>query len=86
MAFTLALVSFSRTGPIIGTLLVEAATRGAVLGPAVGMTGFALALALPFSLFALFPGWLKSLPRSGGWLNRVKVVLGLLELAFALKF
>ncbi len=86
MAFTLALVSFSCTGPIIGTLLVEAATRGAVLGPAVGMTGFALALALPFSLFALFPGWLKSLPRSGGWLNRVKVVLGLLELAFALKF
>lgn len=86
MAFTLALVSFSCTGPIIGTLLVEAATRGAVLGPAVGMTGFALALSLPFSLFALFPGWLKSLPRSGGWLNRVKVVLGLLELAFALKF
>jgi thiol:disulfide interchange protein DsbD len=86
MAFTLALVSFSCTGPIIGTLLVEAATRGAVLGPAVGMTGFALALALPFSLFALFPGWLKSLPRSGGWLNRIKVVLGLLELAFALKF
>jgi thiol:disulfide interchange protein DsbD len=86
MAFTLALVSFSCTGPIIGTLLVEASTRGAVLGPAVGMTGFALALALPFSLFALFPGWLKSLPRSGGWLNRVKVVLGLLELAFALKF
>ena len=86
MAFTLALVSFSCTGPIIGTLLVEAATRGAVLGPAVGMTGFALALAMPFSVFALFPGWLKSLPRSGGWLNRVKVVLGLLELAFALKF
>jgi thiol:disulfide interchange protein len=86
MAFTLALVSFSCTGPIIGTLLVDAATRGALLGPAVGMTGFSLALALPFTLFAIFPGWLKSLPKSGGWLNSVKVVLGFLELAFALKF
>lgn len=86
MAFTLALVSFSCTGPIIGTLLVDAATRGALLGPAVGMTGFALALALPFTLFAIFPGWLKTLPKSGGWLNSVKVVLGFLELAFALKF
>lgn len=86
MAFTLALVSFSCTGPIIGTLLVDAATRGALLGPAIGMTGFSLALALPFTLFAIFPGWLKSLPKSGGWLNSVKVVLGFLELAFALKF
>jgi len=86
MAFTLALVSFSCTGPIIGTLLVDAATRGALLGPAIGMSGFSLALALPFTLFAIFPGWLKSLPKSGGWLNSVKVVLGFLELAFALKF
>lgn len=85
MAFTLALVSFSCTGPIIGSLLVEA-SHGGRLGPAVGMFGFALALALPFTLFAAFPGWLNSLPKSGGWLNNVKVVLGLLELAFALKF
>jgi len=86
MAATLALVSFSCTGPIIGTLLVQAATTGALLGPAVGMFGFSLALALPFTLFALFPGWLNSLPKSGGWLNSVKVVLGFLELAFSLKF
>lgn len=86
MAFTLSLVSFSCTGPIIGTLLVEAAVGGNVLNPAIGMTGFALALALPFGLFAAFPGWLNSLPKSGSWLNSVKVVLGLLELALALKF
>lgn len=86
MAFTLALVSFSCTGPIIGTLLVEAATMGNLVGPAIGMGGFALALALPFSLFALFPSWLKEMPRSGGWLNSVKVVLGFLELALSLKF
>jgi thiol:disulfide interchange protein DsbD len=86
MAFTLSLVSFSCTGPIIGTLLVEAAVGGNVLNPALGMTGFAFALALPFGLFAAFPGWLNSLPKSGGWLNSVKVVLGLLELALALKF
>ena len=85
MAFTLVLVSFSCTGPIIGTLLVEAAS-GSWLGPAVGMFGFALALALPFSLFAMFPSMLKSMPRSGGWLNSVKVVLGFLELALSLKF
>lgn len=86
MAFTLALVSFSCTGPIIGTLLVEAASSGAVIAPATGMFGFALALALPFSLFAIFPSWLESMPKSGGWLNSVKVVLGFLELALALKF
>lgn len=86
MAFTLALVSFSCTGPIIGTLLVEAATMGNLVGPAVGMGGFAVALALPFSLFAIFPSWLKEMPRSGGWLNSVKVVLGFLELALSLKF
>lgn len=86
MAFTLALVSFSCTGPIIGTLLVEAAGSGNIAGPAVGMFGFALALALPFALFALFPSWLQNLPKSGGWLNSVKVVLGFLELALALKF
>ncbi len=86
MAFLLALVSFSCTGPIIGTLLVQAATTGSRLAPAMGMFGFALALAIPFALFAAFPGWLKSLPKSGGWLNSVKVVLGFLELAFALKF
>ncbi len=86
MAATLALVSFSCTGPIIGTLLVQAATTGALLGPAVGMFGFAFALAIPFALFAMFPGLLKSLPKSGGWLNSVKVVLGFLELAFSLKF
>jgi len=86
MAFTLALVSFSCTGPIIGTLLVEAAVNGGVAGPLVGMGGFSLALALPFGLFAAFPGWLNSLPKSGGWLNSVKVVLGFLELGLAFKF
>ena len=86
MAFSLALVSFSCTGPIIGTLLVEAASKGERLGPAVGMLGFSIALAIPFVLFAFFPSMLKSLPRSGGWLNSVKVVLGFLELALALKF
>ena len=86
MAATLALVSFSCTGPLIGTLLVEAAVTGALLGPAVGMFGFSLALALPFTLFAMFPSLLKSMPKSGGWLNSVKVVLGFLELALALKF
>ena len=86
MAFTLSLVSFSCTGPIIGTLLVDAAVNGGVAGPLVGMFGFSLALALPFGVFAAFPGWLNSLPSSGGWLNSVKVVLGFLELAFAFKF
>jgi len=86
MAFTLALVSFSCTGPIIGFLLVEVSTTGSVVGPAVGMFGFALALALPFTLFALFPTMLKTLPKSGGWMNVIKVSLGFLELAFALKF
>ena len=86
MASTLVVVSFSCTGPIIGTLLVDAATKGDRLGPAVGMLGFSLALALPFTLFALFPSMLKSLPKSGGWLNSVKVVLGFFELAFSLKF
>lgn len=86
MAFTLALVSFSCTGPIIGTLLVEAVSIGSLTGPAVGMCGFAVALALPFTLFAIFPSWLKGMPRSGGWLNSVKVVLGFLELALSLKF
>jgi thiol:disulfide interchange protein len=86
MAFTLALVSFSCTGPIIGTLLVQAAAGGGIGGPFWGMFGFALALALPFGLFAAFPGWLNSLPQSGGWLNAVKVTLGFLELALALKF
>lgn len=86
MALTLTLVSFSCTGPIIGTLLVESANTGAMLGPATGMFGFSLALALPFTLFAIFPSWLNSLPSSGGWLNTVKVSLGFIELAFALKF
>ena len=86
MAATLALVSFSCTGPIVGTLLVQAASTGRLLGPAVGMAGFALSLALPFTLLSLFPGWLASLPRSGGWLNSVKGALGFLELALALKF
>lgn len=86
MAFTLALVSFSCTGPIIGTLLVQAAAGGGIAGPFWGMFGFSLALALPFGLFAAFPGWMNSLPKSGGWLNSVKVVLGFLELALALKF
>jgi thiol:disulfide interchange protein DsbD len=86
MAATLVVVSFSCTGPIIGSLLVDAASKGDRLAPAIGMFGFSLALALPFTLFALFPSMLKSLPKSGGWLNSVKVVLGFLELAFALKF
>ncbi len=86
MAFTLALVSFSCTGPIIGTLLVQAAGTGNIAGPFWGMLGFAISLSLPFGLFAAFPGWLNSLPKSGGWLNSVKVVLGFLELALALKF
>ncbi len=86
MAATLALVSFSCTGPIIGTLLVQAATTGQLLGPAVGMLGFSTALALPCTLLSLFPGWLSSLPKSGGWLNSVKVVLGFLELGLSLKF
>ena len=86
MAFTLALVSFSCTGPIVGTLLVEAASGGSYIGPIVGMFGFSFAIALPFTLFAAFPGWLNSLPKSGGWLNSVKVVLGFLELALAFKF
>ncbi|MCE2815975.1 MAG: thioredoxin family protein [Cryomorphaceae bacterium] len=86
MAFTLALVSFSCTGPLIGQLLVATAVSGELLGPAMGMFGFSFALSLPFVLFAAFPGWLKGLPKSGGWLNTVKVTLGFLELAFALKF
>ena len=86
MAFTLSLVSFSCTGPIIGFLLVEVSTTGSLLAPTIGMLGFALALALPFTLFALFPAWLKSMPKSGNWMNCIKVCLGLLEIAFALKF
>ena len=86
MAFVLALVSFSCTGPIIGTLLVEAAVSGGYMGPILGMLSFSTALALPFALFAMFPGWMNSLPKSGGWLNTVKVVLGFLELALAFKF
>ena len=86
MAFTLSLVSFSCTGPIIGTLLVQAASMGTAVGPAIGMFGFALALSIPFSVFAIFPNMLQSMPKSGGWLNSVKVVLGFLELALALKF
>lgn len=86
MASTLVVVSFSCTGPIIGTLLFDAASKGDRLGPALGMFGFSFALALPFTLFALFPSALKSLPKSGGWLNSIKVVLGFLELGFALKF
>lgn len=86
MALALAIVSFSCTGPIVGTLLVEAAAGGNQIGPIVGMLGFSLALAIPFALFAAFPGWLNSLPKSGGWLNTVKVVLGFLELALAFKF
>ncbi len=86
MAFTLSLVSFSCTGPIIGFLLVEVSTGGSLFAPAIGMLGFALALALPFTLFALFPSMLKQVPRSGGWMNVVKVTLGFIELAFALKF
>ena len=86
IAFTLVLVSFSCTGPIIGTLLVQAASMGQILGPMIGMFGFAIALALPFSLFAVFPHWLQSMPKSGGWLNSVKVVMAFLELALSLKF
>lgn len=86
MSFTLVLVSFSCTGPIIGTLLVQAASMGTAIGPAIGMFGFALALSIPFSLFAIFPNMLQNMPKSGGWLNSVKVVLGFLELALALKF
>ncbi|MGB4775591.1 MAG: cytochrome c biogenesis protein CcdA [Daejeonella sp.] len=86
MAFTLALVSFSCTGPIIGTLLVDAVSKGSYLGPAIGMFGFSSALAIPFTLFAIFPSWLKEMPKSGGWLNTVKVSLGFLELALAFKF
>ena len=86
MAFTLALVSFSCTGPIIGWLLVDAATHGNLMAPTVGMFGFALALSIPFTLFAIFPSWLKTLPKSGSWLNTVKVVLGFIVLAVSLKF
>lgn len=86
MAFTLTLVSFSCTAPIIGLLLAEMSTTGNVLGPTVGMLGFALALALPFSLFAMFPTWMKQMPKSGSWMETIKVVLGFIELAFALKF
>ena len=86
MSFTLVLVSFSCTGPIIGTLLVQAASMGTAVGPAIGMFGFALALSIPFSVFAIFPNMLQSMPKSGGWLNSVNVVLGFLELALALKF
>lgn len=86
MAFTLVLVSFSCTGPIIGTLLVEAVSLGNLTGPAVGMGGFALALSIPFTFFAIFPSWLNGLPKSGGWLNTVKIVLGFIELALSLKF
>jgi thiol:disulfide interchange protein len=86
MAATLVVVSFSCTGPLVGGLLAAAANKGARVGPAIGMFGFSLALALPFTIFALFPSALKSLPKSGGWLNSIKVVLGFLELAFALKF
>lgn len=86
MAFALALISFSCTGPIIGTLLVQAASMGELMGPAIGMLGFSIALAIPFALFAAFPSLLKSLPKSGGWLNSVKVTFGFLELALALKF
>ena len=86
MAFTLVLVSFSCTAPIVGLLLVEAATSGNWVGPTMGMFAFALALALPFTLFAMFPSWLKSAPRSGSWMNTIKVVLGFIELAFSLKF
>ena len=86
MAFTLVLVSFSCTGPIIGMLLVQTTTTGNWLAPAVGMFGFALALALPFTLFAMFPSWLKSAPKSGSWMTTLKIVLGFIELAFSLKF
>jgi len=86
MALTLTIVSFSCTGPIIGFLLVDAASTGSILAPTVGMLGFSVAMAIPFTLFALFPGWLQSMPKSGGWMDRVKVTLGFIELAFSLKF
>ena len=86
MAFTLVLVSFSCTGPIIGFLLVAVSTQGSILGPTLGMLGFSIGLAIPFAIFALFPSLLKSAPKSGGWMNTIKVVLGFIELAFALKF
>src|SRR5574344_3111933 len=86
MAFTLTLVSFSCTGPIIGFLLVAVSTSGSIVAPTIGMLGFAIALAIPFTLFAIFPSWLQSMPKSGGWMNAVKVTLGFIELAFALKF
>lgn len=86
MAFTLSLVSFSCTGPIIGFLLVQVSSTGSIIAPALGMLGFSIALALPFTLFAMFPSWLKAMPKSGGWMNVIKVSLGFIELAFALKF
>ena len=86
MAVTLTIVSFSCTGPIIGFLLVDAASTGSILAPTVGMFGFSVAMAIPFTLFAMFPGWLQSMPKSGGWMDRVKVTLGIIELAFSLKF
>ena len=86
MALTLTIVSFSCTGPIIGFLLVDAASTGSILAPTVGMLGFSVAMAIPFTLFAMFPGWLQSMPKSGGWMDRVKVTLGVIELAFSLKF
>ncbi len=86
MALTLTIVSFSCTGPIIGFLLVDAASTGSILAPTVGMLGFSLAMAIPFTLFAMFPSWLQSMPKSGGWMDRVKVTLGVIELAFSLKF
>lgn len=86
MALTLTIVSFSCTGPIIGFLLVDAASTGSILAPTIGMLGFSVAMAIPFTLFAMFPGWLQSMPKSGGWMDRVKVVLGVIELAFSLKF
>ena len=86
MALTLTIVSFSCTGPIIGFLLVDAASTGSLMAPTIGMFGFSLAMAIPFTLFAMFPGWLQSMPKSGGWMDRVKVTLGVIELAFSLKF
>ena len=86
MALTLTIVSFSCTGPIIGFLLVDAASTGSILAPTVGMLGFSVAMAIPFTLFAMFPNWLQSMPKSGGWMDRVKVTLGVIELAFSLKF
>lgn len=86
MALTLTIVSFSCTGPIIGFLLVDAASTGSILAPTVGMLGFSVAMAIPFTLFAMFPGWLQTMPKSGGWMDRVKVSLGVIELAFSLKF